>query len=168
MCGSPDTSFLWQLEDHNVQAYWVLQVAVPPKAPSNHPNQVLGSVFSLSFYLHASTQDQLSFSIPCHCFPLLCFSCSVSASGGDAWWGYCAPQKTYTCILSRKRRTAKTELEVNFSFYLFVKSLKFTDGRTQRLVTSWLRRKRPKSSPWLKSFGYWSNLNFSLPGTGLR
>lgn len=140
LCGSPDTSFLWQLEDHNSQACWVLQVEVLPKAPSKHLNQVLGSVF----YLHASTQDWLSFRIPCHQFPLLCFSCSVTASGGDAWWGCCAPEKTYTCILWGKNRTAKTELEVNFSFYLLAKFLKFVDGRIQRLGTSWLRGRTGK------------------------
>ena len=80
-------SFLWQLEDHNVQAYWVHHTAVPLKAPPKPLNQLLVSVFPLPFCLCALTQDPPGCRTPPHQFPLLCFSCSVTGTGGGAWWG---------------------------------------------------------------------------------
>lgn len=80
-------SFLWQLEDHDVQAYWVHHVAVPLKAPPKSLAQVLVSVFPLPFYFYSSTKDPPRCRTAPHQFPLLCFSCSVTVSAGDAWWG---------------------------------------------------------------------------------
>lgn len=62
-------------------------MAVPLKAPPKPLNQVLVSVFPLPFYFYVSAQSRPGSSRTPQQFPLLCFSCSVAASGRDAWWG---------------------------------------------------------------------------------